>query len=183
MILHPSHHAHANLFGRRGARVLNIPLPPQALALDSYVVLTASEPERLASCSWSAAVLEVLEMAGQAPRAAARLPCSPWIDEFAARLRLDAETGSRTPLHELAKTCDVTAPHASRAFAAHFGLSPSRFRREHRLRAAYRRLRAGASPSAAACGVGFADQSHLTRELKRFAGTTPARLRDHSQSE
>jgi AraC family transcriptional regulator len=174
IVLHPAHHAHANSFGRRGARVLNIALPSSALALDCYTVLSTCDPESLTSCPDAALALQ--EISAKVPRATARVP-PPWMEGFAGCLRHDAATGTSTPVGELARIFGITAQHVSRAFTAHFGVSPARFRKEHRLRAAYRQLRAGKSPSIAASIAGFADQSHLTRELKRYAGTTPARLR------
>jgi AraC family transcriptional regulator len=174
IVVHPAHHAHANCFGHRGARVLNIALSSSTLALDCYAVFSACDPERLSRSPDAALALQ--EISAKVSRAAARVP-PPWMEGLAARLRRDAAAGTSTPVSELARIFGITAQHASRAFTAHFGVSPARFRKEHRLRAAYRQLRAGNSPSGAASVAGFADQSHLTREFKRFAGTTPARLR------
>jgi AraC-like DNA-binding protein len=174
IVLHPPLHAHANAFGSKGASVLNIALPASALALDCYAVLSGCDPEALTGFSSARDALR--EISAKASRATARTPPA-WMEGLAERLRQDANAGTSTPLAKLAQSFGVSVQHASRAFAAYFGVSPVRFRQEHRLRVAYRQLRAGHSPSTAAGAAGFADQSHLTRELKHFAGVTPAELR------
>ena len=67
--------------------------------------------------------------------------------------------------------CSRYALH--RGFVAAYGLAPSDYQRQLRLRAARRMLAAGHSPADAASGAGFADQSHLTRWFKRYYGFTP----------
>ncbi|HVV13169.1 AraC family transcriptional regulator [Amycolatopsis sp.] len=79
--------------------------------------------------------------------------------------RLAAEVGcSRFALH--------------RGFVAAYGLAPSDYQRQLRLRAARRLLIDGHSPAEAAAASGFADQSHLTRWFKRYYGVTPGRFRN-----
>jgi AraC-like DNA-binding protein len=55
-----------------------------------------------------------------------------------------------------------------------FGYSPQVLGRVLRFRRAVRALRAGASPADVAAAAGYADQAHLTREVRRFAGATPS---------
>jgi AraC-like DNA-binding protein len=62
-------------------------------------------------------------------------------------------------------------PH--RAFSATFGLAPSAYQRQLRLRAARRLLGLGVPPAEAAAQAGFADQAHLTRWFRRVYGVTP----------
>lgn len=61
-----------------------------------------------------------------------------------------------------------------RAFMATYGLAPSEYQRQLRLRTARALLRAGARPADAAARAGFADQAHLTRWFRRCYGITPA---------
>ena len=61
-----------------------------------------------------------------------------------------------------------------RAFTATYGLAPSDYQRQLRLRAARRLLAAGHPAALVAAEVGFADQSHLTRWFVRAYGLTPA---------
>ena len=64
-----------------------------------------------------------------------------------------------------------------RAFVARYGLAPSDYQRQCRLREARRLLRDGVVPAQAASAVGFADQSHLTRWFVRCFGMTPGAYR------
>ena len=58
------------------------------------------------------------------------------------------------------------------------GLTPKEFGRVMRLQATLRALDSGdASLSDVAADAGFADQAHVTRELRRVTGLAPARLR------
>lgn len=60
-----------------------------------------------------------------------------------------------------------------RAFTSVYGISPSDYQRQLRLRAARRLIARGRPISEAAARAGFADQSHLTRWFSRCYGITP----------
>jgi AraC-like DNA-binding protein len=60
-----------------------------------------------------------------------------------------------------------------RAFMSVYGISPSDYQRQLRLRAARRLIARGRPISEAAARAGFADQSHLTRWFSRCYGITP----------
>jgi AraC-like DNA-binding protein len=60
-----------------------------------------------------------------------------------------------------------------RAFTSVYGLAPSDYQRQLRLRAARQLIAAGRPIAAAAAEDGFADQSHLTRWFTRTYGITP----------
>lgn len=60
-----------------------------------------------------------------------------------------------------------------RAFMAEYGMAPSDFERQLRLRAARDLMRGGCSPAEAAARTGFTDQSHLHRWFVRCFGITP----------
>ena len=64
-----------------------------------------------------------------------------------------------------------------RAFRDAYGLAPSDYQRQLRLRAARTLLMDGWSISDAAAQVGFADQSHLNRWFRRSFGITPGAYR------
>ncbi|GAA4223757.1 AraC family transcriptional regulator [Streptosporangium album] len=64
-----------------------------------------------------------------------------------------------------------------RAFRAMYGMAPSDYQRQVRLRAARRLLAGGAPIAEAASETGFADQSHLTRWFVRSYGITPGTYR------
>jgi AraC-like DNA-binding protein len=64
-----------------------------------------------------------------------------------------------------------------RAFRETYGLAPSDYQRQLRLRAARTLLMDGKAISDAAIQVGFADQSHLNRWFRRSFGITPGAYR------
>lgn len=64
-----------------------------------------------------------------------------------------------------------------RAFTATYGLAPSDYQRQLRLRAARGLLCAGRPAAEVAVQVGFADQAHLTRWFVRAYGVTPSTYR------
>lgn len=68
--------------------------------------------------------------------------------------------------------CSRYALH--RAFVSAFGLAPSDYQRQLRMREARRLLSAGRTPAEAATAAGFADQAHLTRRFGRYYGISPA---------
>jgi AraC-like DNA-binding protein len=79
----------------------------------------------------------------------------------------------------LAEAAAMSVRAFERAFVAEYGMSPQRYLRRLRLQSASRRLvatREGLAEIAA--GLGFADQSHFTREFRRLTGTTPGRYRE-----
>jgi AraC-like DNA-binding protein len=57
-----------------------------------------------------------------------------------------------------------------------FGYGPSVLRRVLRFRRAVALLRAGVTPAETAARVGYADQPHLSREVRALAGVSPGRL-------
>jgi AraC-like DNA-binding protein len=64
-----------------------------------------------------------------------------------------------------------------RAFRGTYGMAPSEYQRQLRLRTARRLLARGQRPAEVAAEVGFADQAHLTRWFVRSFGVTPGAYR------
>jgi AraC-like DNA-binding protein len=60
-----------------------------------------------------------------------------------------------------------------RAFTSTYGMAPSDYQRQLRLRTARRLIAQGHPISDVAAQTGFADQSHLTRWFSRYYGVTP----------
>ena len=175
MVLHPSFHLHLNRFEQGGARVLNVALPHallRKLAARKYAVLRVRDPDRFAR----KAETQEIDAVGEALDDAA--PCAPsaprdWLDRLAAELR--------EPHHRvgaLAREHGVSPEHAARAFAKRFGMSPARYRAEHRQQGALRALADGVlSLAQIAARAGYADQAHFTRDVASATGVSPARLR------
>lgn len=88
-------------------------------------------------------------------------------------------TATRSPLtaDDLAAAADCSRYAAYRAFSATFGLAPSDYQRQLRLREARRLLGTGMPAAQVATDVGFADQAHLTRWFRRCYGVTPGAYR------
>jgi AraC-like DNA-binding protein len=78
---------------------------------------------------------------------------------------------------ELAEIAGCSRFALHRAFIAEFGMAPSDYQRQVRLRAARGLLADGRAPADVAAEVGFADQAHLTRWFGRCYGISPAAYR------
>jgi AraC-like DNA-binding protein len=69
-----------------------------------------------------------------------------------------------------------------RAFRQAYGLAPSDYQRQLRVRLARTLLARDVPPSVAAAESGFADQAHLTRWFRRYYGVTPGAYRGARRS-
>ncbi|GAA0502225.1 putative AraC-family regulatory protein [Paractinoplanes deccanensis] len=78
---------------------------------------------------------------------------------------------------ELAEELGTTRRRLERGFRAHIGLAPKAVARIARFQRAAAQVGLGVPLSAAAAGNGYADQPHLTREIRALAGVTPVQLR------
>ncbi|TQS41126.1 AraC family transcriptional regulator [Cryptosporangium phraense] len=85
-------------------------------------------------------------------------------------------SGGRARIDELATRAGWGRQRLWSRFRAQIGLSPKRAAQLIRFDVAAHRLAGGASPAAVAAEGGYADQSHLHREARAFAGLTPAAL-------
>jgi AraC-like DNA-binding protein len=82
---------------------------------------------------------------------------------------------------DLARAMGLSRFQLYRQFRERYGVAPSAYLRQVRLREARRRLAAGAAIVEVALATGFADQSHLTRWFRRTYGITP-RVYQHGRS-
>jgi AraC-like DNA-binding protein len=90
-----------------------------------------------------------------------------------ARELLDGAFAEDLRADELAEVAGCSRYAVHRGFVAAYGLAPSDYQRQLRLRAARDILAAGQAAAETAAATGFADQSHLTRWFKRYYGVTP----------
>jgi AraC-like DNA-binding protein len=90
---------------------------------------------------------------------------------------LSGEHAAQATLADLAEVAGCSRFAAYRAFRGRFGLSPSDYQRQLRLRAARRALAGGTAVADVAAATGFADQAHLTRWFRRCYGITPGAYR------
>jgi AraC-like DNA-binding protein len=146
--------------------------PRASTALSAWVrALGGTDP--LAERDASASVLGCLvEHTARGPRAAAR-------NDLAARVvrRMREDYAHADGIGEIAIETGVSRYALIRAFKRTFGLCPEDVRRQLRVERA-RVLLAGSAPLVEIAGAaGFADQSHMTRELRRMLGISPAAYR------
>jgi AraC family transcriptional regulator len=98
-----------------------------------------------------------------------------WLRQTLDRLHADPANES---LGSVAADLDLHPVHVSRMFKRHFGVTVSQYLRKLRLQRAARALLESRESLAALAGDhGFADQSHLARELSRATSWSPAKLR------
>jgi AraC family transcriptional regulator len=188
----PAGFAHSNEFGPEGALLLSINLPQsdtldsEGFGIDSWRVQPAErvrgEWKELAGAMASGAAravdLEAITidlMAGLTNDEPdlARKEAPAWLLRARAAVR---ETD--LDFQSIANDAGVHRVHLARSFRRHFNVSMTEYRRRARLSDAVRQLvHDGACASTASHAAGFADQSHLTRTLRRALGVTPARLR------
>jgi AraC-like DNA-binding protein len=88
-----------------------------------------------------------------------------------------AASHGTVPIAALAAETGYSRQHLTRRFRDEFGLSPKRAGRVMRFERARQMLAiAGATVGQVAARCGYADQSHLTRDVAAFAGCTPSEL-------
>jgi AraC family transcriptional regulator len=193
---------HANYIGRRGAHVLV--LQPdhdqeemfalctpflggvqhlQDAAVESLawrIALELRAPDALTPVAVEGLGLELLAAAARLREPSAAAPTPRWLIRAEELLR---ERFAAPPtVAEVAREVGVHPSHLARSFRARHHVPLSTFVRRLRLEWTARRLATSDLPLAAvALEAGFADQSHLTRAFKRYAGLPPGRFRRELQ--
>ena len=130
---------------------------------------------------WGRAGREAAERAGDDPVALAaalrarfqRAAPDPRVVAVARRLA----RAPGTPVPALAATVGLGDRQLRRRFTAAVGYGPKTFARVARFHRALALLRAGEPTAAAAFAAGYADQAHMTREMRALGGRTPVALR------
>jgi len=171
VVHHQAHGAHLNDFDRGGAVVLDLPLfHPEARGTG-----VVDDPDAIArAAEREAREASILLMEQFRP---AKLQLWDWQDSLAEALAAPTFMG----IAEWADRAGLAPQSVSRGFRRAYGVSPKRYRAEHRALAAVRNL--GAWPGSLAqlaAEHGFADQAHLARAVRAVTGTTPSALRVQS---
>ncbi|WP_411341118.1 helix-turn-helix domain-containing protein [Sphingopyxis sp. J-6] len=171
VVIHGDWTAHRDLFGLRGARVLNLPMAPDMVPGAGHI----DDPDaaaRLAERDAAAAADYVRDHFR--PGAALQ---RDWPDLLAAALADDPDIA----LAGWADGVGLDPASVSRGFMRAYGVTPKRFRLEARTRRALLAL-AGwrGSLAALAADQGFADQAHLARSVAAMTGMPPVRFRAKS---
>ncbi|WP_044871838.1 AraC family transcriptional regulator [Pseudomonas sp. LFM046] len=81
-------------------------------------------------------------------------------------------------LEELAAEVHLSPFHFARTFRRATGMPPHAWLKQQRLDQARALLKAGCTPANVAAQLGFADQSHLTRQFKQAYGVGPGEYRN-----
>ena len=143
------------------------------------VVLAAARLSRGASTRSSArARAGAFTRAAAHPASAGRAEAEPADARRVAGLARDLIAGryrDELTAHDLAAVTGRSRFAVHRAFTHVYGLPPSDYQRQLRLREARALIAAGTPISEAAALAGFADQSHLSRWFVRYYGVTPGR--------
>jgi AraC-like DNA-binding protein len=129
--------------------------------------------ERLQETNSPEGRLAILE--NEMTRRLARSRAGPPRDLVWALSRLEATSG-RIGVSALAQELGCSRKHLTVRFRREFGMAPKLFARVARFDRAVALLRRDrvASLAQLACACGYADQAHLTRDFREFAGGPPA---------
>jgi AraC family transcriptional regulator len=189
MVLRPAQAEHRDEIGPGGALFLCVDIAPSywnALADTGASLQRRAFDDRPMSCvalrllrelcekrvGWRG-VAESLVNVADSPGVQRREP--RWLRRALEKLHDDPANESPGAV---AAELDLHPVHLSRMFKKHLGVTVSQYLRELRLQRAARALLESREPLAAvADDHGFADQSHMTRELSRATSWSPAKLR------
>lgn len=128
--------------------------------------------------AWREAILLLFQRHARIP-----LPAAPGREPQAvarAKELLNSQLADPPSLEELAAAVDLSPFHFVRVFRRATGLPPHAWLRQRRLEQARALLKSGCAPLAVAMQLGFADQSHLTRQFKQNYGVGPGEYRKAS---
>ena len=169
VLIHAAFSAHLDRAPVRRTTVLNLPLP--------WLWARVSTRMRIDDADALARLAEQDPRRGKALLLGALIPGAEGFGDEA-----DALAGllsrSSTPVSGWSGERDVARQTAWRRFKAAYGVGPARYRVEARARRAWRRLVEGQEGlSDVAVAEGFADQAHMTRDVRSLTGRTPGQWR------
>jgi AraC-like DNA-binding protein len=87
-------------------------------------------------------------------------------------VKVTVARAGQVSIDRLAQMCGVSGRQLERQYLDTVGLTPKSFARTVRFHRALQGLRRGKPAASVATACGFADQSHLAREFRRFAGAS-----------
>lgn len=140
--------------------------------LSAHSTMTRST-DALVSQQALAALLAALASTGS--ERLERATCAPGVAR--AKTFIDAHFAANFSLAELAAECGLSRFHLLRIFKNATGLTPVAYRTQRRIEKARSLMRTRRSIAEIALEVGFADQSHLTRNFQRLVGVSPSQYR------
>lgn len=131
--------------------------------------------ERIGAARGVRARLDLLERAllARLPEAETQDPLAEVVEVAVGRL---AASRGQLAVRALAASVGIGERRLERAFASRVGVPPKLLARILRFREACGGLARGRAQADVAFGLGYADQSHLLRDFRAFAGATPSRV-------
>lgn len=125
--------------------------------------------------AWREAILLLFQRHARLPQA----PSPGREPQAVARAKelLGSQLAEPPSLEQLAAAVNLSPFHFARVFRRATGLPPHAWLKQRRLEQARALLKSGCMPLAVAMQLGFADQSHLTRQFKQAYGVGPGEYR------
>lgn len=147
---------------------------PRLLRLPADALGPDAGPLPLADVApWLASAEDLDEVAA---RLARRRPDAEILPDRRLRLALRWLRLAAVPVERVAEAAGLSPRQFHRRCTAATGLSPKTLARVLRLQRLLPGLRAGQPAAALAAAAGFADQAHMTRDLRHLTGLTPTAL-------
>ena len=87
---------------------------------------------------------------------------------------IEGRWSERVRLEDIAAAAEMDSYCLIRTFRKQIGMTPHAYLMQMRIAKGKRLLVSGLSPARVALDTGFYDQSHFTKQFKRFTGTTPS---------
>jgi AraC family transcriptional regulator len=179
VLTEPATERHGNAFVKTGARVLVIEPAPETheILAPCHALLDRAGAFPAGPVAMEGLVFELLAAAARqfAARSDDRRPPT-WLRT--ARELIHSEFRRNVRVSYVAHVVGVHPMRLTRAFRTFYGTSPGSYVRRLRLEWSLEQLACSEEPlNRVALQAGYADQSHLTRAVKRSTGHTPAEYR------
>jgi AraC-like DNA-binding protein len=167
VLIYHAYASHLDRIGAKGAELLNIALPQDAVTTD-ICAGTIADPEALQR------VHRTDPRAARAMLLAQIVPASRALQDWPDLLQAQLASSRDLSLAQHARSFGLARETVSRGFSKLYGIAPAAFRLEARARRAWRRVVAEPTPLASiAAEEGFADQAHMTRAVAALTGSPP----------
>ncbi|MDH4610778.1 AraC family transcriptional regulator [Pseudomonas sp. BN102] len=164
----------AGLPALRGSVHRDLDLVQGFLSLHRLLEGQASALEQ--QTAWREALLALFRRHAQLPEPG--MPGREPLAVLRAKDLLRERLAEPPSLEELAAAVSLSPFHFARTFRRATGLPPHAWLKQQRLDQARALLKAGCAPGNVAAQLGFADQSHLTRQFKQAYGVAPGEYRN-----
>lgn len=154
--------------------VLHDPLVSQVFS-DLHRLMDSSASALQQQTAWREAILLLFQRHARIPVVIA--PGREPLAVARAKELLNAHLADPPSLEALAAAVGLSPFHFARVFRRATGLPPHSWLMQRRVERARALLKSGCTPLAVAMQLGFADQSHLTRQFKQTYGIGPGAYR------